>query len=50
MPWKKQGSGYKVKGRGGHVRKPKLYEALRRKGKSKQTAAKIANNRKGKKK
>lgn len=42
MPWKKQGKGYTTKS-GGHVAKPSMYEALRRKGASKSKAAKITN-------
>lgn len=34
MPWRKQGKGYTTK-RGGHVRKPKVYEKLKAKGMSK---------------
>lgn len=48
MPWRKQGKGYTTKP-GGHVAKPKMYEALRRKGVSKTKAAKITNA-KGKRK
>lgn len=42
MPWRKRGKGYTTK-RGGHVAKPKQYEALRRKGMSKARAARITN-------
>lgn len=42
MPWRKQGKGYTTK-RGGNVAKPSMYEALRRGGKSKASAAKITN-------
>jgi hypothetical protein len=42
MPWRRRGSGYTTK-RGGLIRRPKVYEALRRKGASKTKAAKIAN-------
>lgn len=51
MPWKKTKRGYRVKGkkRSGTVKRPKQYEALRRKGMSKRTAARIANTRRRKK-
>lgn len=42
MPWRKRGTGYTTK-RGGFIRRPKVYEALRRKGASQAKAAKIAN-------
>lgn len=44
MPWKRRKSGYTTK-RGGFVRRPKQYEALRRKGMSKSRAARISNRR-----
>jgi hypothetical protein len=45
MPWKKnRKGGYRTK-RGGNVKRPKQYEALRRKGMSKKTAARIANSK-----
>jgi hypothetical protein len=54
MPWKKTKKGYRVKGkkRSGTVKRPKQYEALRRKGMPKKTAARIANSKRkrGKKK
>jgi hypothetical protein len=45
MPWKKTRKGYRVKGkrRSGTIKRPKQYEALRRRGMSKKTAARIAN-------
>lgn len=48
MPWKKTKTGYKKRNakRGGHIKRPKQYEALRRKGMSKKRAARIANRRK----
>lgn len=48
MPWKKTKKGYRVKGkrRSGTVKRPKQYEALRRKGMSKKSAARIANSKK----
>ena len=49
MPWRRQGKGYTTK-RGGHVAKPKMYEALRKQGKSKSQAAKITNAKKRKSK
>lgn len=51
MPWKKTKSGYKKKGqkRGGHIKRPKQYEALRKKGMSKKSAARIANSKRRKK-
>lgn len=43
MPWRRnRGGGYRTK-RGGNVRNPRQYEALRRKGYSKSRAAKITN-------
>jgi hypothetical protein len=48
MPWRRRKSGYTTK-RGGFVRRPKQYEALRRKGLSKTAAARIANSRRRKK-
>lgn len=47
MPWKKVKGGYTRKGkkRGGFIKKPKVYEALRKKGMSKGKAARIANSR-----
>lgn len=49
MPWRKTKKGYKVKGRkSGTIKRPKQYEALRRKGMSKRSAARIANKRKKK--
>lgn len=47
MPWKKTKKGYRVKGkkRSGTIKRPKQYEALRRKGMSKKRAARIANRR-----
>lgn len=45
MPWRKnRRGGYGTK-RGGNVKRPKQYEALRRKGMSKKKAARIANRR-----
>ena len=44
MPWRRRGRGYTTK-RGGFVKKPRVYEALRKKGVSKARAAKIANKR-----
>lgn len=49
MPWRKQGKGYTTK-KGGHVRNPAQYEALKGKGMSKKKAARIANSGKSKKK
>lgn len=48
MPWKRTKKGYRVKGkkRSGTIKRPRQYEALRRKGMSKRRAAKIANRRK----
>lgn len=48
MPWKKTKKGYRVKGkkRSGTIKRPKQYEALRRKGLSKKMAARIANRKK----
>jgi hypothetical protein len=47
MPWRKTKSGGYTKitrkGRGGFVKNAKQYEALRRKGMSKQSAARITN-------
>jgi hypothetical protein len=50
MPWKRTSKGFRVKGkkRSGTIKRPKVYEALRRKGFSKKSAARIANSRKGK--
>lgn len=47
MPWKKTKKGYKKKGqkKGGNIKRPKQYEALRRKGMSKRIAARIANKK-----
>ena len=47
MPWKKTKKGYRVKGkkRSGTIKRPKQYEALRKKGMSKKRAARIANSR-----
>lgn len=45
MPWTRSGSGYTTKKRGGFVRNPDQYEALRRKGMSKERAAAITNSR-----
>jgi hypothetical protein len=47
MPWKKTGSGYTTR-RGGFVKNPGQYEALKKSGMSKGKAARIANA-KGKK-
>lgn len=47
MPWKRKGKGYKTS-RGGFVKRPKQYEALRRKGMSKSAAARIANSKRKK--
>jgi len=44
VPWKKTKGGYKT-ARGGHIRSPRMYEALRRKGLSKSSAARITNSR-----
>lgn len=50
MPWKKTKSGsYRTK-KGGSVKRPKQYEALRKQGVSKTKAAKIANQKHAKKK
>lgn len=50
MPWKKnKGGGYKTS-KGGNVKNPKQYEALRKKGMSKDKAAKITNSKSKKKK
>jgi hypothetical protein len=50
MPWRKVSGGYtkagSKRGSGGFVRNSKMYEALRRKGMSKQSAARITNARK----
>ena len=43
MPWKKKGSGYTTKS-GGFVKDPAKYEALKRQGHSKASAAAIAND------
>lgn len=48
MPWKRIKSGYRT-AKGGFVRRPKQYEALRKKGLPKSTAAKIANSPRRKK-
>lgn len=47
MPWKRRGRGYtkRGKGRGGYIRNPAMYYALRRKGYSKERAAAITNAR-----
>lgn len=47
MPWRKARKGYKVKGkkRSGTIKRPKQYEALRKKGMSKRSAARIANRK-----
>lgn len=47
MPWKPVRGGYTKagRGRGGFVRKPRMYEALRRKGHSKAKAARITNGK-----
>jgi hypothetical protein len=43
VPWKKnKGGGYST-AEGGNVKNPAQYEALRREGKSKESAAKITN-------
>jgi hypothetical protein len=43
MPWRRnKGGGYRT-GKGGNVKKPKQYEALRRRGLSKTAAARITN-------
>lgn len=42
MPWSKSGSGYTTK-RGGFIRNPKQYEALKAGGMSKAKAARITN-------
>lgn len=45
MPWKKnKGGGFSTK-RGGNVKNPAQYEALRKKGMSKKKAARIANSK-----
>lgn len=51
MPWKKTKSGYKKKGqkKGGNIKRPKQYEALRRRGVPKKMAARIANRKRKKK-
>lgn len=50
MPWKKnKGGGYRTK-KGGSVKRPKQYEALRRKGMSKKAAARIANTKRRRRK
>jgi hypothetical protein len=46
VPWKRTKGGYTTK-RGGFVRRPKLYEKLRRHGMPKKKAARIANKRSG---
>ena len=43
MPWEKTDGGYRKKGKGGFVRNPDQYEALRRKGYPKDRAAAITN-------
>lgn len=50
MPWRKTKKGYKVKGkkRSGTIKRPRQYEALRRKGMPKRQAARIANSKKKK--
>lgn len=47
MPWKKTKTGYKVRGKkkSGTIKRPKQYEALRRKGMGKKKAARIANRK-----
>lgn len=47
VPWKRSKGGYtkRKRGRGGFVRKPRQYKALRRKGYSKSKAARITNAR-----
>ncbi len=46
MPWRRRkGGGYRTK-KGGNVKKPRQYEALRRKGMSKSKAARITNAKK----
>lgn len=48
MPWRRnKGGGYRTS-RGGNVKQPKVYEGLRRRGASKQQAARIANTKRGK--
>jgi len=42
MPWKKKGSGYTT-AKGGFIKNPATYEALKREGKSKASAAAISN-------
>lgn len=44
MPWRKVKGGYAAPG-GGVIKRPRQYEALRRKGVPKATAAKIANSK-----
>ena len=46
MPWRKTGSGFTTK-RGGFVKNPKQYEALKAEGMSKAKAARITNAKKG---
>lgn len=50
-PWRKTKGGFKVKGKkkSGTIKRPKQYEALRKKGMSKKRAASIANSKKKKK-
>jgi hypothetical protein len=49
MPWKKAKGGFtKADGSGGFVKNPDQYEALRREGKSKESAARITNAQKSK--
>lgn len=49
MPWtKNRKGGYRKKGsnqRGGNIKRPKMYEALRRRGMGKRRAARIANSK-----
>lgn len=51
MPWRKVKGGSTKAGakRGGFVRNPAQYEALRQKGMSKSKAARIVNSKRGKK-
>lgn len=46
MPWKRNRSGGYSTARGGNIKRPSVYEALRRRGMSKAKAAKIANRKK----
>lgn len=45
MPWRKRGGGGYRTRTGGNVKRPRVYEGLRRRGASKRKAAKIANRR-----